>query len=54
MLQMFIHEVMHSNTPTTGTLSQEERVAALKQELYALCQPAKVFDGVEIPHAKAY
>ena len=36
MSQTFIHEVMHFDAPTTSTLSQEERVAALEQELYAL------------------
>ena len=46
MSQMFIHEVMHFDAPTTGTLSQEERVAALEWELYALRCPAEVFDGV--------
>ena len=54
MSQMFIHEVMHFNAPATGTLSREECVAALERELYALHRPAKVFDGVEIPRAKAH
>ena len=35
MLQTFIHEVMHFDSPATGTLSQEECVAALERELYA-------------------
>ena len=54
MSQTFIHEVIHVDTSSNGTLSQEERVAALERELYALCCPAKVFDGVEIPCAKTY
>ena len=54
MSQTFIHKVMHFDAPTNGTLSQEERVTALERELYALCCPAKVFDGVKIPRAKAH
>ena len=45
---------MHFNAPSNSTLSQEERIAALKWELYALYRPAEVFDGVKILHAKAY
>ena len=54
MSQTFIHEVMHFDTPATSTLSQEECVTALESKLYNLCHPAKVFDGVKIPHAKAH
>ena len=51
---MFIHKVMHFDAPSNGTLSQEEHVTALERELYALHCPAKVFDGIKIPCAKAY
>ena len=54
MSQTFIHKVMYFNSLSNHTLSWEEYVAALEQELYAFYYPTKVFDRVEIPHAKAY
>ena len=54
MSQTFIHEVMHFDAPPTSTLSREEHIAALERELYTLRRPAEVFDGVEIPRAKAH
>ncbi|KNZ80865.1 hypothetical protein J132_04124 [Termitomyces sp. J132] len=50
MQQLLIHKVMQQDVALGQVLSKEEWIEALERELFALRQPGKKFDGIQVPH----